>query len=127
MNGTPLVCSWCFKPASRYVRRLGAKAPWDLSCSDQHAENLPIQSTGITPDGKPMAEVQEAAAATPTSPAPAPAPEPTPEPTPAPEPAPVAKPAPLTSPLASLFSSTKPDQPATAVEQPVPAKTDEAP
>lgn len=119
MNGTPLVCKWCYKPASRYVRRLDTKAPWDLSCSDQHAENLPIQSTGITPDGKPMAEVQEAAAATPTSPAPAPAPTP--------EPAPVAKPAPLTSPLASLFSSPKTDQPATAVEQPVPAKTDEAP
>lgn len=112
MNGTPLVCNWCFKPASRYVRRLGGNASWDLSCSDQHAENLPIQSTGISPDGRPLAEVQESAAATPTSPAPAPAPESEPTPQPAPAPEPAAKP--LTSPLASLF--TKPvttDEPTT--------------
>jgi hypothetical protein len=100
-----MVCSWCFKPASRFVRRLGSKT-WDLSCSDQHAENLPIQSTGITPDGQPLGDVQPAAAATPTSPAPAPEPVPTPGPAPVPRPEPAPAQQPLTSPLASLF--TKP-------------------
>lgn len=114
MINTPLVCNWCFKPASRYVRRLGSAAGWELSCSDQHAENLPIQSTGISPDGQPLADAQPAAAATPTSPAPAPAP--TPEPAPAPGPAPVPRPEPapaqqpLTSPLASLFIKPTTDE-----------------